>query len=265
MNCYRLLYLVAAGVLIMVVAGQAQAVVVFQEDFSAPSGTSLADLGWTSQGVDIPRTSDSAALGFGDGNVFGSDTSSPNGGYSNATKAVGHVLAAGQYYEITWKTKQQQSGSHGDSYSNVVMETDGGTKFQFIFRGHRAASANGGLEFITSAWGSGFDLSDGHDTVPNGTIMGNVGLRVKATPTQLDFYYIQGIWGVELTPALAWNHLQTYVRPVDSIKEVDELVIGNGWQHFHSVDSLKIDVIPEPATLVVLSLGGLAALIRRRR
>ncbi len=105
------------------------------------------------------------------------------------------------------------------------------------------------------------------------------GGNYDATPDygapDLNNYIASDLWGnpmwmYENMPVLGYN------IPVRPDAPLGETILGGSWQdiwrgqNIQTIDApspwaLRINVIPEPATMSLLAIGGLAALLRRRR
>lgn len=56
----------------------------------------------------------------------------------------------------------------------------------------------------------------------------------------------------------------TWMRPNDIVVAFDDYSEG-GANDIFAIDNIKVEIIPEPATMAVLAIGGILALLRRRR
>lgn len=147
----------------------------------------------------------------------------------------------GEYekYESDWWLAGFSSGPGGHSPqtgTNGVVGVGTGLYSQSEFKDYRYVITPVGQEFWFDAEGDGFEADDKTGEMlfsnwdSNGDGIDDQGFR-------LDFETIEGI--------------RLYWRGASESQAM--------------LDSLKVSVTPEPATLMVLSLGGLGVLIRRRR
>lgn len=206
------------------------AAIVFADDFSEPSGTAIIgkspDIGslWTSTNGSDPLVSASNTL-----NTAGAARAL----FSSFTGTVG----VGDRLTLSFDTQSFSDNFNG--YSGVSLYDSIGER---IFVGNTDATG----------WGM-----DGNVT---GNVPSNPVNNTAITSVTFTYLYNSGAWTLNTTGGVNLSGIGTPGVALNRLR------VANGDGGDIQLDNLRVDVsaVPEPSSIALLGLGGLALLRRRR-
>ena len=187
---------------------------------------------------------------------------------ANNSSIVQDVLAPGAYQGEKY-LKMKQLGGLGSTYADFASQTSGTVKLTLM-----ANTGTGGvysaIKLVDSATGASFTL----DVQGHATYLGAAGVYAYGTGLQdLGLGWADDVWKkVEFEYVIG---SPTATATVDGITSAVGVISSTGGP-FGALDRLEfsipstyatelnIDAVPEPATMVLLSLGGLGILRRRK-
>ncbi len=253
---------IAVLVVLLMAVGSAQGVtVLMDEDFnSAASGVDLDTLtGWTNSlgaGSATILTSVPGIEPIDVGRGISYDASVNPGGWATYNRAVSNVsLGAGEFYRFEgfWDVHDSTDSSNSTVLS-TIQHSDGRQVQLYINPGDDLT------QDTDSRMVSG-GARKRHRIFPN--ISGEIRVRQDFGPDGVQSWYDNGAGWVLIGEALATENATWGFSGGMVIFELGM----SAWEPLSAPDgdSFSLVVMPEPATLAVLALGGLAALLRRKR
>lgn len=248
------------------IAGPASAAILIDNDFNNPTndGVNLenAGLGWT-------KTSTNASLQIGNGADMPDDNSPALGWVNSWTlseyeNAQSYTLQAGESFDVSWRMRFEEGDANSRFY-RFRIQLFSGTDFVRLqtsgdYNG-TAAGTDPGLTLWTDLNGSTTDESaaaaftnqTGWGPNDNGAIIWG---RMTTDANETKYY--------ESTDGVNWTQVGTTVN--DGLGEIDNVALwGYPLGFWGGMDDLTVQVIPEPASMMLMGAGALAMLARRRR
>lgn len=268
--------LVRIVIAVMLVASPAFAAlgVIYEEDFTGTAGANITTLGWTQDStgtIDISDTvidvTQSAKLGDRDavGDIFYTYD------FPDVTIPDAPTATPDEYFQLTLATRAMQD--------IVYVRLNGRTHHASnaplaINIGHEdnVWAPFGNPEKITMSQANPYVSASSTLAGEDGTVwlrlIAHPGVNGPTFPNPADPGWSTLSYS-ETSASGPWTDVHT--DPLGGLWRVDSLqIIGGygvtGWVGHNAgfLDSIKLEVLPEPATLVMLALGGLAMLKRRR-
>jgi hypothetical protein len=267
----KILLMASLAAMFTVASAQAS---IFSEDLEGhvtAAGTLDDNLGWNKY--------EPASVGYGPSTYLGSNVILQPGGNNIIHYTVGAgmmsndvtVLSADMYADDLYNTAGGEAGIGIDSTGNWQTPFLVGPGSNPTNPGY-PGSGSGGWLVSDGLNGTGrINITDGGAPGVGARFMGGVGMAVSVSIT---FDRVLDLISVELIDrALDTSLIPTFVIPLTAGGEANlDLMTDIKLVHFdvHSsglkeVDNINLVAIPEPATMMLLGLGGLTALRRRRR
>jgi hypothetical protein len=259
--------LMMASLAAMFAVGSAQAQINYSEDFEG-AGTLDDDLGWDKY--------EPASLGYGPSAFLGSNVAlQPAGNDIHHYQTGGSIDAVTTIRADIW-ADDLYNVSGGES--GIGLDSTGNWQTPFLFGpGSNPANAgypspgSGGWVVTDAMNGTGrINLTDGGAPGVGNRFMGGVD---EALTLQIVIDQNTDLITVDLLNRASQLPINpTFVIPLtaagkvnlQSMTDVVMVFFDVHTQGLKEVDNLSVVSIPEPATMVLLGLGGLAALRRRR-
>lgn len=235
-------------VVCMLAVGSAQATVIFSDNFD---GQPLGTLG-TSVPVGMQWYNDGAAVTvvntYAQSGAQSLQLARPSGGSPNLLGlSAGGTAVAGNVIKISY----DQTGKGYDSLQSWLNFGGGAMGgFMIMWNGHYAVQ-NNGLNFDSGLTPSNLGTWDHVEMIVS---LVNVGGNIGGT---YDAFITQGT-GTRTQIASAFALVP---KATDGIARI-HFQEGSGYTNY--IDNVKMEIIPEPATLSILGLG-LLGLLRRRK
>ncbi len=236
---------VLALVLLFTASTQA-ATILMDEDFdSATGGVDLSTLaGWTASGVAILTASPV------DGGTMGIQGAAGSGLYSYALTDSG--LAAGEFYRFEAYLDIPDT-TNGAMVHLQVSETGLAKHFQIVLEDDGTLTQD---VYISSGGGSG---SRARVMLPSASSYA-IRARLDISASGIVSSYDDGSgWQALGSTAVGAS------APLVNMRAYLWSAGGGGLAGTAQADTISVVVLPEPATLAVLALGGFAVLLRRKR
>ena len=247
---------------------------IYSEDLEGhvPAAGTLDDhLGWDKY--------EPASVGYGPSTYLGTNVILQPAGNNIIHKTVGPSLVADDIIMLSADMYADDLYNTSGGESGVGIDSTGAWQTPFtVGPGSNPANAgypgpgSGGWVVTDGLNGTGrINLTDGGAPGVGARFMGGVGIAVTM---RITFDKIADLISVDLIDrALATPLIPTFVIPLTAGGEANlDLMTDIKLVHFdvHSsglkeVDNINLVAIPEPATMMLLGLGGLTALRRRRR
>ena len=255
---------------VMLLAGAAGAVIVFEEDFTGAVGADITTLGWVNMnGTSWPITISDTVIDVGQSAQ--TPETGNNGPVSYIYDFADVTLETplpGQYFQLTAAMRGMDGIAsvylHGKTRAASNGNMTARIEHQDIW--HAPDTATSETLKLQLPGNPYFDSGP----VSTGTVDETVYVRLTATPgvnAGPDF----GSTTLEYSATSASGPWTTVASTtLGGFFEVQSIEIGQGygqdgptWQQ-PMLDSIKLELLPEPATLVVLGIGSLAVLLKRR-
>lgn len=261
----RTLIAVAAA-LVAMVAGTASAVTLYSEDFEGGNPPeSITNYGFDA--TEVPNTMvnnlGNTSTGFGvDGNS--SDRSARSFGFSRISVPSPLTDPLGADYVLSFNAWAYR-GSVGTSNAGVHLDdSDNGDQTGFGLE--YARGGNGGWRFVTTFLGGGVESINDQNAFADDEVLATITIDLVNNMVSARLEHVSlATTPHEFTPVAITNLAN--LAAIDRLIILEDIIAGIGTDQGLDLDNLKItqSVIPEPASLVLLSLGALAALGRRRK
>ena len=255
---------------VMLLAGAAGAVIVFEEDFTGAVGADITTLGWVNMnGTSWPITISDTVIDVGQSAQ--TPETGNNGPVSYIYDFADVTLETplpGQYFQLTAAMRGMDGIASVYLHGKTRAASNGNMTARIEHQDIWHDPDQPGSETLKLQLPGNPYFDSG--PVSTGTVDETVYVRLTATPgvnAGPDF----GSTTLEYSATSASGPWTTVASTtLGGFFEVQSIEIGQGygqdgptWQQ-PMLDSIKLELLPEPATLVVLGIGSLAVLLKRR-